>query len=376
MYLEHCPQNPNSKKEDLEKFTINRIGNDTFLTNKHNDAISKILSSAHEKYNLLTDNLSSIHIVSAHSGNNIKDTTIERTGPDLVRRVLTEKLQCRENGGKLIDANGLNEFYRFRDGSLELVIPGSNTGNWLNTRITKYDDKQIALSKVFKTMNFEAKYFKVLRLDDHIKDLIDSTSNSITQKNALEKLMPVMQENKEKIKYTQLTGEFGHTIDYVLNAKLISVFNLQSDFVVMAITSQCYLIDFIKAEQTADQLKNNKEISDQARSKNLSVTGLILASQRPEVIHQLCQQMIVGIRYMQYFSQRLEVYEKKAESSDYNKVIDFLIDRLKKYEEYSGILNEKIEKNYKVDVSEIHGILESLLPIKQNEIKESNKMKS
>ena len=77
------------------------------------------------------------------------------------------------------------------------------------------------------------------------------------------------------------------TVKYILDNKLLNIFNLElGKSAINAINAQGYLSDFLKVEQTALKLKDR--LAEQAQKADLSVEGLILSSQRLEVMQQLC----------------------------------------------------------------------------------------
>lgn len=383
MYLEHCPQQPNAAPDKIAVFGINELGNDTFATNKHNSTALKMMILAHQRYTLPLNTNFSQYIVTAHTGNNIKDTTIWRTGPALVRDVLFEELKYVIKDGRLVSANLKDEVLRFRDGNAEFAIPGNNTGNWLNSRITKYENSKDAIDKVIQTIKFEAKHFKVLRLDDHISDLIESTEGKIDVVKVLEELKVVIEENKKNIQYTQLTGKFSETLDFVLNQKLTSFLNLTKDQLLLVIEQQCYLNDFIKVEdiaskfislagkdiktaksqQEVEAIKHAQEVLRTARENNIPVASLIIGSQRPEVKPNLCQQITLGMEYIEYLSQCLEQRESKflnLSQPEIQEIKGYFLDRVQKYKEYAIVLNEFVNPEYKVKIDKIDAFLQKL----------------
>lgn len=384
MYLEHCPQQPNATPAKIAVFGINELGNDTFATNKHNSTALKMMILARQRYTLPLNTNFLQYIVTAHTGNNIKDTTIWRTGPALVRDVLFE-LKYVIQDGRLLSENLKDEVLRFRDGNAEFAIPGDNTGNWLNSRITKYENSKDAIDKVIQTIKFEAKHFKVLRLDDHISDLIESTEGNIDVAKALEELKVVIEENKKNIQYTQLTGKFVETLDFVSTRKLTSFLSLTKDGLLLVVEQQCYLNDFIRADKAAAKLiaqagkdiktaesqqeieaiKHAQEALRTAEEKNISVASLIIDSQRPEVKPNLCQQITLGMEYIEYLSQCLEQRESKflnLSQPQIQEIKAYFLDRVQKYKEYATLLNEFVKPEYKVKIDKIDAFLQKLLP--------------
>ncbi len=220
MYLEHCTQQPQAKNEQLKVFGVDELGNDTFATNKLNSAVHQMSLFARNNYNLSSE-LAVSHAIAAHSGNNIKYATIKRTGPSLMHQVLIKEMKCEKNKDGAMynyedESKKKGEIHRFRDSKVELAIPNENTAYWLNTKVREYEDSEKAINQVIQTIEFEAKHFKLLRLDDHISDLTIACNMRATeawkklQEKDLKKII------KKNIVYTQLTGEFKETINYVL----------------------------------------------------------------------------------------------------------------------------------------------------------------
>lgn len=360
MYLEHCPQQPEATEDKIKTFGTGELGNDTFATNADNIFISTMLGMAYERYLLLTTQQ---FIEAAHSGNNIKFTTIKRTGPGLVQDTLREKLQHEEQDGILKRGKNQSEVRRFRNGKLEFAVPGNNTGNWLNLRITKYENHEDAIAKVIKTIEFEAKYFKILRLDDHIKDLIEATDGKISEATALESLTEVIEKHREDIKYVQLTGEFSRTIDFITTKEFHSIFSLVKQEIVEAISAQSYSINFIGIENLARQLIIHRpNLKGMAETK---VVCLMLGEQKPEWKKDFCQQIALGIKYIEHFNRCLdEPMEKflKLSLPEIQEIKIHLLDRVQKYKEYATVLNKSVESEYKVRIDKIDELLQKLTP--------------
>lgn len=344
LYLDHCPQQPYAPAEKLQNFGVNELGNDTFAVTKNNQVMSIILNKARQQYDLLSEKLELSHIIVAHSGNNTKDITIARTGPGLVRAVLLGDMTCtNQDTGVLISADKKLEIRRVRDGAITLTQPKSNTGSWLNMRITRHENPEDAIKAVIETIKFEATHFKILRLDDHVKDLLESTNNQLTPKQILDRLQPVIEHVLEKIKYTQLTGEFPETIGCALKNTLTSIFNLSLQPCIQAFNAQAMLNDLIRVEKIAKQQK--ERLSEQARLKSMSIESLILDSQRPEVKNNLCIQITQGLTFMSHLIQHLDKFDPAIKIQIQN----HLIERFKKYEEYAPLLSGCVEEKYKVD---------------------------
>lgn len=259
VFLEHRPQQPLAEQALLERFDIDQLGNDTFAVTAGpdlNPALFEMVKMSRKNYDLSVE-LSRNHLRVAHSGNNIKDITIRRTGPGLVRQVLEEEMGCKEDAGILVDSKGKVEIHRVRDGVSSLVTPKVNTCNWLSMRITPYrDEPNLAIQAVINTIKFEAKHFKVLRLDDHICDVVASTGGKISSREALAALTPVIKENSGNIKYTQLTGQFAETLDFARGNNLTSIFQVSLEACIVAINEQAYLGGFIDAETKAEKSEN------------------------------------------------------------------------------------------------------------------------
>ncbi len=353
LFLDHRPQQPMLSLEELKEFRTDQLGNDTFLvTGEHNMLALKLILTAKKNYEL-PETFFKSHVVIAHSGNNMKESTIARTGPGLVRQAFVEPSKLELAEGALIVKEG--EIRRVRDGIIALTTPTENTGCWLNTRITKYENPEDAFTAVFTTIEFEAKHFKIFRLDDHIKDLMMSTGRKIDIKNVLIKLDNFIETKKLSFVYTQLTGEYIQSIEYTFDKKLTTIFDLSKEDCILAINAQGYLNDLLKAEKVATIQKD--ALSKQAKKMNMTVIGLILGSQRQTVKINLCIQIKQGLEFFEQISQHIDKFKGELTK----KIQNYLIDQLKKYKEYAEILKATIPKEYHVESEKIDLLLKKLV---------------
>ncbi len=153
-----------------------------------------------------------------------------------------------------------------------------------------------------------------------------------------------------------MTGQFAETLEYASKNTLLNIFKLTAQGCIQAINAQAYLNEFLNVEHIANvQFENLK---DRASEAKLSVAGLILSSQRQEVKENLCLQIKLGLDFIENFGKNLDKIEKK----DSLEVQGYLIDRLKKYQEYAPLLNKYVESKYQVDIKLIDNLLEKLSP--------------
>jgi hypothetical protein len=356
LFLEHRPQQPQASQQNLETFELRQLGNDTFIATAPfplNPALKRIVEMCRQNYEL-PEQLGAAHIFVAHSGNNIKDITIGRTGPGLVRQTLLREMKCQQVEGILLDEKKEVEIHRVRNGTnLSLVTPNTNTGNWLNTRITRYEDQpELALQAVINTIKFEATHFKILRLDDHINDIVASTGGKIKSREALEHITPIIKENQGKIKYTQLTGQLKETMEYAAVSALTNIFHLTTQGCIAAIKAQAYLNDIITAEQYA--IANREQITASAIEQGITEECWAVVTQRPEVQKNLCLQIVLGVEFFGNLSKHLDQFKSYGVGEEVKK---YLAERLQKYKEYATALNERVPAENKVNIEKIDELL-------------------
>lgn len=181
LFIDHLSQVLQPIQSELESFKLrfeesemkrNRIGNDTFICTKGNPLMLEISKQAERNYLLHT-----IHqkLRAAYDAHNIKGVTIERTGPELIKQLLRESKQVSPDKCEMIIEGKVIEIMPVRSLRMSLTNPQENTHNWLGLPITRCNNLEQALERSIDAIKFEIKYFRILRLDDHIDEIVAST---------------------------------------------------------------------------------------------------------------------------------------------------------------------------------------------------------
>lgn len=194
------------KNEDVEKlstspFLMNRerLGNDAFICTPGNPLIRKIAFHVeNENYQIAKrwqehhepSILSTILIRAYGSCNNIKQLTINNTGPGAWCQVLEDNklgqlkiskeivsTQCSKiiDGGVVLIKPMKRMQYQLVEPVIEIKpntrFKSANKGSWLNVDLDTNRFKSIdaVYENLFKTILFEQKHFGVLRLEDHLR---------------------------------------------------------------------------------------------------------------------------------------------------------------------------------------------------------------
>lgn len=179
--LHHLYVNPNSQGD-------NRIGNDALICTCYNPLIEKIFRTAMKHYQFQLNNISSpdddiFYNTNQHIAESTSPPTITYLYDDLA---YIEAFTPTKTGPacvmKVINVTGRDDLKEADEnkestiGSIEnLISLTSNTREWIGKSIQKFIDDTLCISKIKSTMEFEAKEFKLLRLDDHINNLLEAS---------------------------------------------------------------------------------------------------------------------------------------------------------------------------------------------------------
>ena len=256
LFLDHLNQQATVSKEQLKTFKIEDqlkniwIGNDVFLTTKLNPFLKELAKLAAKNYDIKMIASMELRlkeqIKAAYGGNNIKYSTILRTGPAHVRKLLTSFINnsipkpkgclhlnivgepvvihpLRYSGDKQsIDQQTFKYEY---SGCCPFE---HNTTDWLKAGVTKYKgDLNKAIDFAVMAIKFELKHYNIIRLEDHIKDIMESTEiNDINLVSAT--LVSKLREIREKdhldfghIEVAQLLSTNEHIISFYAEHNLL-----------------------------------------------------------------------------------------------------------------------------------------------------------
>jgi hypothetical protein len=199
VFLDHLSQKLNPKQIELQSFELTQldskkltsqelefqlatraIGNDTFFCTQGNPLMQHLAECAQNNFLFVLKKDSVGALMMAYTGYNVKDLTIEKTGPTLVTRELLDL-----TSGKL----GKHPTLPFtcikllKDKSILIkpvrcsqylvTQPTKNTRMWNNVEFdnTAFPNIDIACQKMINIIRFEAIEMKILRLDDHLRIL-------------------------------------------------------------------------------------------------------------------------------------------------------------------------------------------------------------
>ncbi|CAM4429905.1 MAG: hypothetical protein LEGION0398_MBIBDBAK_01333 [Legionellaceae bacterium] len=244
LYIDHLTQrsiNAEDEKrkitiKELESFTLDKgLGNDALVSTKENPILFLIIKMVENNYDLnkRTEEVKLKRLEIAHGDfTRFSSLTIDRTGPSVIFDILNdEDLESINEGHeqffiKEIDTEKV-EIKRLRDGKNLLIDPGINTCNWLKVPINRFNDSEENLNEVLNivlnTIEFEEKYFNIIRLDEHISYLKISTENE----NAEEILLNQLEEKHliQKNLYGQVKFNYLKTMNFYEKNRIETVIN-------------------------------------------------------------------------------------------------------------------------------------------------------
>lgn len=230
LYVDHLAQTINPSSIQLENFTTNTIGNDTFVSTKNNPLLISIAAAAAKNYEL--NDLGTI-VMYGHASHHPKMITVSRTGPGLVRAVIGNQngKDYQQEGSSIIKNIGKENvrILSVRNPHMQLTKPAVNTRFWLKSEEPQEPIMpDIALQTVMNSINYEAIHFKYLRLEHHAKIL--ATTLHIPLLDALQRICGQL-NNKDReffsqIKYVPLMGLCPDTYLFCQTHKLFTLFEL------------------------------------------------------------------------------------------------------------------------------------------------------
>lgn len=226
IFIDHLSQMPQPPAQGLERFELEGnikgtpknygIGNDTFICTPNNPLIMRIVEEAEANYKNLN-----IALRVAYSSHNIKELTIEKTGPTVVSHVIIrEEVKSRSTNGKyfICQMNNISvEIHPVRCKDYELTSPIKNFKDWLDVPLLISNINEI-YDKLIATIQFELEYLKIIRLEDHLRHLTQILKElGIDEKDCIEKFM-VKVKNIEfdysQIKFAQLVSIDPRVIEF------------------------------------------------------------------------------------------------------------------------------------------------------------------
>lgn len=296
LYVDHCSQEIKPKKSKLglkTRGSLSDVGNDSFISTKSNPLMKKVLEASRDNYYVAAGSLDE-RIKLAHSSQNIRDITIERTGPVVVQDVLKKYVKETQDGlvGECIDGIEKHvvklEYIRNLDG--ELTVPLENTLNWLKAKEEIFVSSDNILKSIKDTIDFEVRHLSIIRLDDHISNYIKSLKLSqLTTEVDLEVLANDfihkidMNSLIDNSLYVQITGKYQCSMDLCKQLNCESLFQLdntakmlairnQSNFVSLYSLLELRIIDPVRKKIMKDEIidylqKNSSSIDDRLKER-------------------------------------------------------------------------------------------------------------
>lgn len=177
----------------ITQFTQNHnaIGNDAIICTPDHPFIIDLYEAAKKNHQSTTAAVSSSPY---KFGNliNVMNWTIQTTGPGVLQAVclrhdMLEETNSITNESKieLTYANGKSYYQKTKDASLKLdqacYMPAKhNDCNWLKSLPRKLNDIEEAIKITMKSIRFEIKYMGLLRIDDHITNIVKALDKKST----------------------------------------------------------------------------------------------------------------------------------------------------------------------------------------------------
>lgn len=203
------------KEEEREGIiATHKLGNDVFVCTPQNP-IMKVLSRQVEQNFKPTDTREMIKM--AYYGHNQKDITVEKSGPEMVRKVIMDPAS-----GPLQKTNAF-EYKKIVNGTPVFIKPlrcslyqisqpaGRNTRYWndVDVDLNVIGNIDIACNKLIQLMAYEMGYMHVLRLEDHFRTLSRVARKlGVSPQESCQKLFKKMGEAELQYKQAEVVQYF------------------------------------------------------------------------------------------------------------------------------------------------------------------------
>ena len=255
LYVDHCSQIANPSTSSLADFSkkalVKGAGNDALICSQNNPLLQLISNQCFKNYDLAEAKLET-RIKLAHTSRNMRNVTIERTGPAVISQLFEEHIHERTDKTLIIKLNEQESkseilIKPIRNPERSLVQSSEeNTLYWLIKKITKFENDDDIIDRIQKTIIFESIHFKIIRLDDHIDDYIATVEEyEIDLENKEEVVANLLIKfnldkyglNDETI-YVQLTGKYKSTLELIQSSSCQSILGLSDEQKISAIKYQ------------------------------------------------------------------------------------------------------------------------------------------
>ncbi len=193
--IDHLSQNISPPEEALRTFKLTgkitpsnplssdyRIGNDAFICSIGNPLMKIICDKVEANYQLLANNNVKMMYKLAYSSHNIKDLTLEKTGPLLVQDAIlkeqTGSLKQINENMYVKKINGIDvQIHPLKFHNSLLIESLKNMKKWLDVPLITDQTAEECINKAIATLEFELNNFGILRLDDHVRQVSQAISN-------------------------------------------------------------------------------------------------------------------------------------------------------------------------------------------------------
>ncbi|HYF98037.1 MAG TPA: hypothetical protein VD770_03565 [Coxiellaceae bacterium] len=170
------------------------IGNDSFVCRAlHHDFFKKVLQKVYVNFDHPDWGLRPL-LYDADAEALRKNDTVLRTGPIVIARTLYEEFIKRPSS---LSSSWTEDNFMVNQGSCTAVIPPSNSAiplevcpgssnaySWGEARVRPIAQREDALFIASESIKYEAQYLGILRLDDHVADVVASLSAEAPVANA------------------------------------------------------------------------------------------------------------------------------------------------------------------------------------------------
>ncbi len=254
LYVDHLSQFADDKitEEHLKSFAKDwrRIANDIFICTANNPLMLKFIDAVeNSNYQLRATNNIKEACKLAYRSQEVKFNTIERTGPDVIRRTIqdndigsfkvSEKVHEKcvrsvKQGQGIVDVEIKpikSREYRLAQPCISLKsgtdFKSVNAGNWLNIPLDffSYGSQETIVKSLSNVVIFEQEHFGILRLDDHLTIIEKLAKKAHLDEGGLIELF-ISNIGKivdaEKLMVVQWTGLYKQTFAFYKESQLIS----------------------------------------------------------------------------------------------------------------------------------------------------------
>lgn len=332
LFVDHLTQAVNPDIKQVREFTTDHIGNDVFICSPNNPLMVRLLKQTIVSYNLDPSDIENI-LHRAYGGTNLRDITLKTTGPVKVREILlSSNLQKTSESDWLNSKENvvLKRVRTVENGHIvSFINPKGNNLNWLKPKLNKYDDVDTVIFKISNTIIFEARYFKCLRLDDHIDQLLASFVGELSKDAAINRLIDLISKNpyldylkSVGLQHIQITGKYDNTTEIRSlcdKNNLTCLFGLKEDNLMQALKYNTYWIDIVDLMHKVNQDKT-------ASTPNYHE----LASLSKDVKIRYVNYISIGVELITNLIPHLKLFQDRANIlgilndilDDYKKVIE------------------------------------------------------